>query len=122
MLKPGSCAVLLALLAGCSYPHGPGTTDLVDGNYRGRPAVTASAPDLCPGNHYGYFELGDRELHFAYMPNIIFDAPVQPDGTIHDVSGPAVLDGKVVDDHMIFSVSTPECQSSYNLRFFLNHS
>jgi hypothetical protein len=28
----------------------------------------------------------------------------------------------VADDHMVFSVNTPQCQSSYNLRFFLNHS
>jgi hypothetical protein len=116
------CVLSLAALAGCGYPSGPGSTDLVDGSYRGRPALQAANPTECPGTHYGYVELGDRDLHFAYLPNIVFEAPVQANGAVHDVRGPAVLDGKVVDDTMIFSVTTPQCHTDYSLHFIWNHS
>ncbi len=122
MPKRSMCVVLLGLLAGCSYQHGPGSTDLIDGSYRGRPQLTAANPDLCGTTHYGFIELGDRELHFAYVPTVIFDAAVQPDGSVHDKVGPATLDGKVVGDRMIFSVVTPACRADYDLGFLWNHS
>jgi hypothetical protein len=111
-----------ALLAGCSYPHGPGSTNLIDGSYKGRPALQAANPQICPGTHYGYVEIGDRDLHFAYLPGIIFDAPVQLNGTLHDVRGPAVLDGKIIDERLVFSVTTPQCHTDYDLGFYWNHS
>ncbi len=114
--------LLVAGLCGCSYSHGPGSTDLVDGSYRGRPTLATSTPDICPGTHYGYIEVGDRDLHFAYLPNVVFDAPVGSEGSLHSTSGDSVLDGKITDDQLVFSVTTPQCHSSYNLRFLWNHS
>ncbi len=122
MLRPTSCALLLTTLAACSHPQGSGSTNVVDGNYRGRPDLQAAAPVNCPSPRYGFIELGDRELHLAYLPNVVFDAPVQPTGDLHDQQDSAVLDGKVVDNRLIFTVTTPECKTSYNLRFFWNHS
>jgi hypothetical protein len=122
LLKHVARLLSLISLASCSYPHGPGSTDLVDGSYKGRPALQAANPSVCPGTHYGYIELGDRDLHFAYLPNVVFEAPVQPNGLLHDTRGPAVLDGKVADDRLIFSVTTPQCHTDYDLRFYWNHS
>lgn len=122
MPKLAPLAVLLCLASGCTYPAGPGSTNLTDGSYKGRPALQAAAPQICPDTHYGYFEIADRDLHFAYLPGIVFDAAVNPDGSLHDTRGPAVLDGKVGDDHLTLSVTTPDCHTDYNMRFVWNHS
>ena len=122
MPKPTMGAALLALLAGCSYPHGPGSTNLVDGSYQGRPRLQAVDRALCPSPHYGVLEIGDRELHFAYLPTIVFDAPVQPDGTLHDEQGPSVLDGRIHANRLQLSVTTPDCHTDYNTAFIWNHS
>ncbi len=122
MFKLMSCGLLMLAMGGCSYPNGSGSTNMIDGAYRGRPALTTGGADVCPDTHYGYIELGDQELHFAYLPNVVFDAPISASGELHSVSGPAKLDGKVANDHLIFSVTTPQCHSDYNLSFFWNHS
>jgi hypothetical protein len=111
------------LLAGCSSaPKGPGSTNLIDGSYQGLGSLqTANAP-TCPASEYGPLEVGDMVLHYAYTPAIIFEAPIQPDGTLHDEEGPAVLDGKLVDNRLAFTVTTPDCTSTYNNKFIWNHS
>ncbi|MBO0710923.1 MAG: hypothetical protein J2P47_06540 [Acetobacteraceae bacterium] len=91
----------------------------IDGNYKG-PArlVRASAPG-CPPGSFGTVRVGDRTLYFAYAPNIIFIAPVFPDGTLHAVSGGAVLDGVVGGGRLFFTVRTADCDARYNLRWVL---
>ena len=123
MPKIARCALLLIpFVAGCSYPRGPGSSNLVDGSYHGRPVLQAGTEPTCPGTHYGYFEVADRDLHFAYQPDIVFDVPVQPDGTLHDVQGKAVLDGKAANDSLVLTVTTPDCRTFYSTGFIWNHS
>jgi hypothetical protein len=112
-----------ALLAGCtSAPKGPGSTNLIDGGYQGRESLEMANAPTCPESAYGQLEVGDLNLHYAYTPAIVFDAAIAADGTLHDEVGPAVLDGKVVDNRLMFSVTTPDCKSTYNNTFIWNHS
>lgn len=91
----------------------------IDGNYKGPGRlVRASAPG-CPPGRFGVVGIGDQTLYFAYAPNIIFVAPVFPDGTLHAVSGGAVLDGVVGNGRLFFTVRTAYCEARYNLRWVL---
>jgi hypothetical protein len=93
--------------------------DKIDGTYKGAvQLVTARAP-ACPPSREGSVEIGDQTLYFGYLPNIIFIAPVQPDGTVHAVAGPSILDGRLTKGRLIFTVTTPVCQSRYDLRWVL---
>jgi hypothetical protein len=128
-----SLALLALGLAGCqgwnnavltsvsSRPSNqpPDLVDKIDGNYKGPAALVAAQSPACPPGSFGKIEMGDQTLYFAYTPATIFVAPVLPDGTIHAVSGPAVLDGTVGGGRLIFTVRTPECESRYNLRWVL---
>jgi hypothetical protein len=112
-----------ALLAGCtSAPKGPGSTNLIDGSYQGRESLEMANAPSCPESAYGQLEVGDQALHYAYTPAIVFEASIQPDGTLHDEVGPAILDGKVAENRLAFTVTTPDCKSSYNNKFIWNHS
>jgi hypothetical protein len=130
-----SLAVLLALalplgLAGCNdallnFANGRAPelptpeSDKVDGNYKGAASLVAAQSPACPGNSFGKIEIGDRTLYFAYLPNTMFIAPIQPDGSVYAVSGPAVLDGRLAGGRLAFTVRTPVCESHYNMRYVL---
>ncbi len=123
-MRPASIIAAAGLvLAGCtSAPPGPGSTDLVDGSYQGQATLVTSNAPSCPEAAYGQIEVSDLTLHYAYTPSIIFAAPVQSDGTLHDEDGKYVLDGKLADNRLQFTVTTPDCQSTYNNTFIWNHS
>jgi len=121
--KVAPLVLAATLLAGCSSaPHGPGSTNLVDGSYQGLGYLETSNPKICPESAYGQMEIGDRTLRYAYTPAIIFEAAVQPDGTVHDDEGTATLDGKLTNQRLTFTISTPDCKSTYNNSFIWNHS
>jgi len=94
-------------------------SDKVDGNYKGAANLVATQSPACPGSSFGKIEIGDRTLYFAYQPHTMFVAPIQPDGSVYAVSGPAVLDGKLTGGRLAFSVRTPVCESHYNMRYVL---
>ena len=94
-------------------------SDKVDGNYKGAASLVATQSPACPGSSFGKIEIGDRTLYFAYLPNTMFVAPIQPDGSVYAVSGPAVLDGKLAAGRLAFRVRTPVCESHYNMRYVL---
>lgn len=93
--------------------------DKLDGNYKGPAVLAAAQGPICPSGTFGTVEVGDQTLTFAYTPSMIFVAPIFPDGTIHAVSGPAVLDGTVGGGRIIFTVRTSECETRYNMRWVL---
>ena len=125
-----------AVLGGCGFPlsapirYGangvvrPATIgELHDGSYQGNTALLGVRGPGCPHEpHKGVIEIGDAVLIYPYTPDVILTAPVRPDGTVHAVTGRAVLDGRIWNDWLVFSISTPNCFSSYRTRFVWNHS
>lgn len=93
--------------------------DTADGNYKGRAKLAASQSAACPGSSWGKIEVGDDRLDFAYQPGTIFVVPIPPDGKLHAVSGPSVLDGWLVGGRLQFTVKTPVCESRYDMRHVL---
>jgi hypothetical protein len=98
-------------------------TELYDGSYQGRTALLAARGPGCPLEpRKGVIEIGDAVLIYPYTPDLILSAPVQRDGSVHATSGPAVLDGRIVNDRLFFTIRTPACLSSYSAHFVWNHS
>jgi len=112
--------VLLGLTA-CGYPSGPGSINLVDGSYQGSATLVTAGP-TCPAGQFGIIEIGDCVLDYGYVPGLIFEAAVKPDGTLHDEEGKSVLDGKLDGDHLAFTITTPDCKSAYDASYIWNHS
>ncbi len=102
----------------------PSVNGAFDGSYygRARDIGKTSQPALCPINRLGVAEIGDKRLSFAYAPDIIFNPPVQPDGTLHDQVGVAILDGTVTLDHLRMTITTPDCATRYDLKLIGNRS
>ncbi len=119
-------------LAGCSHSAAPRvaasgsqprsaaapapTPEMVDGIYKGRAYLEVRLSPACPGSSIGQVEIGDQKLYFAYKPDTMFVAPVQPDGTLHATSGPSLLDGTLKHGRLVFFVRTYVCSSVYVLR------
>ena len=116
---------------------------LIDGTYKGVAQVVSAQVAGCPMARPGIITIGDRRLIFPYQPDMIFIAPVQPDGTliarvgitIPTVAGgrgaaragrnaapaaPATigsLDGRIGGGWLEFTVRTPSCETRYKLRW-----
>ena len=133
LLAPFVVPILALGLAGCSAlnptvlgdvnsrpPELPKReADKIDGDYKGEALLVAAVSPACPGSSDGRVEIGDQKLYFAYQPDILFVAPVRPDGSLYAVSGPSVLIGKLSHGELTFSVRTPVCESRYALRYVL---
>jgi hypothetical protein len=128
------CLVVAAVaaLAGCAAPEPPppvagAPVPLVkyDGDYQGRASLVSAQGgaqgSACPAGRYGVIEVADHTLNFAYLPDVVFVADVAADGTIHDTSGPAVLDGRIANGDLTMTVKTPQCQTSYSASVVWNH-
>ncbi len=127
---PPLAALLALVLAGCGgWNHlvltgvtaaspalVPEQWDKIDGNYKGAVVQVAARSPGCPGNSFGKLEIGDLGLFFAYAPDTFFIAPIRSDGTLYAVSGPALLEGTLVEGRLRFTVRTPLCVSRYNMR------
>lgn len=124
-----------AALGGCVTPAAPvrtgangisrpaTTAELFDGSYQGRAVLVRATGPGCPVRpRYGVVVIGDAELTFPYEPDLILSAPVAADGTLHAETSPAVLDGRIINDRLEFTVRTPNCQSHYSMRYIWNHS
>ena len=99
------------------------TAELYDGSYQGWVALVGANGPGCPvWPRKGVIEIGDATLVYPYLPNLVLAAPVAPDGSLHAAAGPAVLDGRIVNDRLEFIVRTPNCQSRYSMRLVWNHS
>lgn len=87
----------------------------IDGSYKGVVTLATKLSSACPGSSIGQIEIGDQKLYFAYLPDTLFVAPVQPDGSVHATSGPSLLDGSLTGGRLIFSVRTYVCSSVYDM-------
>lgn len=133
---PGLLLLAVAVLGGCGFPlsapvrYGangvvrPATvTELYDGSYQGHPSLLAANGPGCPLEpRKGVIEIGDAVLIYPYTPDLILTAPVRPDGSVHAVQGAAVLDGRIANNRLDFTIRTPNCLSRYSTRFVWNHS
>lgn len=133
---PGLLLLATSLLGGCGFPLSapvrvgangvvrPATlTELYDGSYQGHTYLLAANGPGCPLEpHNGVIEIGDAVLIYPYTPTLILTAPVLPDGSVHSVAGPAVLDGRIANNRLNFTIHTPNCLSSYSTHFVWNHS
>lgn len=122
-LSLANCADDQPPVAANAPPGPPGIwPDRVDGNYKGTETLAATTqppvPD-CPDDTFGKIEIGDRKLYFAYRPDTLFVAPIQPDGTIFAKAGPSILEGTLLGDRLAFTVRTPVCASSFDLTWKL---
>ena len=136
MRKPFLAATMclgLCSLAGCTTVDNsiglghrtppPSITGAFDGSYFGPAELVRRSPGAgCPDDRKGVAEVGDKRLSFAYAPLVIFNPPIQPDGTFHETVGQSVLDGQIKNDRLKMRVRTPLCDSDYNLTFIGNHS
>lgn len=97
--------------------------ELYDGSYQGQAALVRATGPGCPvWPAYGVVEIGDATLVYPYRPDLILAAAVAPDGSLHARTGPALLDGRIVNNHLYFVVRTPNCESRYSMHFIWNHS
>ena len=87
----------------------------VDGDFKGRALLGVKLSPACPGSSIGPVEIGDQKLYFAYKPDTLFVAAIQPDGSFHAASGPSLLDGSLAGDRLVFTVRTYVCSSVYEL-------
>jgi hypothetical protein len=95
-------------------PMAPMITGPINGYYQGRVReVDAKAPN-CSAATRGVIEIGDKTLLYAYSPQLIYVASVQPDGTVHAEAGGTTLDGTLVDGHLAFNVTTQDCKTSFD--------
>jgi hypothetical protein len=132
----GLLFVALAVLGGCGFPLAAPVrvganrvarpaipSERFDGSYQGHTALLAASGPGCPLDpHKGVIEIGDAVLIYPYTPELILTAPVRPDGSVHAVAGPAVLDGRIVNNRLSFTIRTPTCLSRYSTHFVWNHS
>ena len=114
--------LLLAGLAGCANPGPQVSTNPIDGSYQGRVRLLHANLPTCQRRQYGVIEVGDHTLFLAYDPATIFTVPVQDDGTVHAEMSPYVLDGRVANNRLAFTVTSPDCQTAYSMHFIWNHS
>lgn len=107
-------------LANSQPPQLPGNQiDRLSGNYKGRPIQVISTSANCPHDNQGKIAVGDSTLYFSYTPQTIFIAPIQRDGRVRAVSGTSLLEGTVRDGRMVMTVTTPVCETRYDLRWVL---
>lgn len=115
-------------LAGCNAADGGSAPRAYvnplrfDGSYKGREVLAVSQSPTCPRPQHGVVLIGDSSLSFAYTPDTILIAEIQPDGSIHALEGNTALDGRIAGDQLTFTVRRPGCQTDYAGTFILNHS
>ena len=133
MLTPRRLAALAAtalLLSGCQT-----TFDLVgvavplsataersyDGSYQG--SIISTANPACP-HEYGerVLMLGDGVLWYPYDADIFFAAPVNSDGVMQATDGDTTLKGKITGNHLVATVTSPQCTSQISMYYLYNHS
>ena len=96
--------------------------DRVSGTYKGLQtlvAVQGDQPARCPHPRVGTLEIGDMTLEIAYTPNLIFTAPVMPDGSVRSVVGQSVLQGHVGNGYAVFTITTPVCSTRFDYRYVI---
>jgi hypothetical protein len=95
---------------------------LVDGSYQGRAKLVLGKPGPCPKSRYGFVEIGDGTLIFPYTPKLVFQARVQPDGTVFSKLDGGELSGRTDGRHLDMTIKTPQCETHYHLHYIWNHS
>lgn len=120
--------ILTAGLAGCNAADGGSAPRAYvdplrfDGSYKGTEVLTANQSPACPAPQHGVVQVGDSSLSFAYAPDTILIADIQPDGSIHALQGDTALDGRIAGNRLTFTIRRPGCQTDYAGTFILNHS
>jgi hypothetical protein len=126
----------LALLAGglvaCSIPYGGTPTPRnpsamtyplpFDGSYQGHVYALGARDGTCPHRSYGVAEVGDSVLTLAYKPDVVFAAPIDPQGRIQQQVGQVSLQGKIERDYLDVTVADGPCFTWYLLHYVWNHS
>jgi hypothetical protein len=94
--------------------NAPLITGTINGYYQGRVRQVDAKAANCPPPTRGVIEIGDRTLLYPYSTQLIYVAPVMPDGTIHAEADGTTLEGTLIDGRLVFSVTTPDCKSSFD--------
>lgn len=100
----------------------PVNTLALDGSYQGEADLLVSTGRDCPASQNGVLEIGDRTMYFPYQPALEFSAPIGQDGTMHQLVGNAILDGRITGDVLSMSITTPTCRSTYAAHLIWNRS
>ncbi len=113
-------------LVGVAVPLSASASRTYDGSYQGTiatTAATAAASRLCP-NEYGerVLMLGDGVLWYPYDPDTFFAASVNSDGSIQGTDANATIKGKISGNHLVATVTTPNCTSQMSMYYLYNHS
>lgn len=117
-----AAALPLACLAACANPGPQVSTNPIDGSYQGQVRLLHATLQSCQRRQYGVIEIGDHTLFLAYDPATFFTVPVQDDGLVHAETNGYVLNGRIANNRLVFTVTSPECQTAYNMHFIWNHS
>ena len=92
----------------------PGVTGIVDGVYQGRERQIEARSPTCPPPQLGTIEIGDGTMLFPYAANLIYVVSVPPTGVLHAVINSTALDGQLKDGDLDFTITTPDCKSSFS--------
>lgn len=111
-----------ATVAVVAPPVPPSFPQHWDGSYQGRSVLVRANSPACPPSRRGVIEIGDSTLFFSYLPDTIFTTAVRDDGTMHGTAGATHLDGRIANNYLTMTISSPVCQTQYSGRYVWNHS
>ena len=135
MVTPCRFAILAALtlllgacqttfdLVGVAVPLSASASHVYDGSYQGYITQVAARSPACPREPgERVLMLGDGVLWYPYNASTFFAAPVNSAGIINATDGNATLAGKISGNHLLATVTSPDCTSRISMYFLYNHS
>lgn len=122
----GACTTVFDLV-GVAVPLSASASRTYDGSYQGYVATTTIATTAgsrpCPNEHgERVLMLGDGVLWYPYDPDTFFAASVNSDGVIQGTDAHAAIKGKITGNHLVATVTTPNCTSQMSMYYLYNHS
>ncbi len=118
----GACQTTFDLV-GVAVPLSASASRNYDGSYQGSITQVAARSPACPREPgERVLMLGDGVLWYAYDTNVYFAAPVNSDGVIQATDGNATINGKITGNHLVATVTSPDCTSRISMYYLYNHS
>ena len=110
-------------LVGVETPLSAQESRNFDGSYQGDIQQTAHNGPGCPiESGERVIMVGDGVLWYAYTPSTLFTVPIRYDGTLSGKSGDAVLDGRILGNHLEMTIQSPSCETALSMQYIYNHS